>query len=230
MAARNDPYTNKNSLEFGMRQRRFAAVQALIAAAIAEHGFCHILDLGGTETYWLIGRDFLEKNRGRLHVTIVNTEEQAVLDPGMFTFVKGSATDRGLFMGRVFDVVHSNSVIEHVGSWQDMQAFAGNVRRLGRRYYVQTPNYWFAYEPHFRFPGFQYLPAWMRVELIRHFALGFFPRIPDRDEARKVISEHCLISTRQMAKLFPDARIRHETFYGLNKSILAVGNPMGVPA
>jgi len=222
MAARNDPYTNKNSLEFGMRQRRFAAVQALIAAAIAEHGFCHILDLGGTETYWLIGRDFLEKNRGRLHVTIVNTEEQPVRDPGMFTFVKGSATDRGLFMGRVFDVVHSNSVIEHVGSWQDMQAFAGNVRRLGRRYYVQTPNYWFAYEPHFRFPGFQYLPEPVRVRMIMRFALGFFSKVTDIEEARDIIYHHRLLSTRQMRGLFPDSRVFHEKILGLNKSIISV--------
>lgn len=230
MAARQDPYTNDKSLEFGLRARRFAAVQALIAAAIAEKGSCSILDLGGTETYWLIGRDFMERNRGRIHVTIVNTESQAIRDPSVFTFVNGSATDRRLFAGRTFDLVHSNSVIEHVGSWNEMQAFAANVRRLGRRYYVQTPNYWFAYEPHFRFPGFQYLPAWLRVELIRRFALGFFPRIPDRNEARRVIREHALISTRQMAKLFPDARIRHERFFGLNKSILAVGAPLGMPA
>lgn len=32
-----------------------------------------------------------------------------------------------------------------------------------------------------------------------------------------------------MAKLFPDARLQHERFHGLNKSILAVGAPLGMP-
>jgi hypothetical protein len=221
-SASRDPYSDRQSLEFRFRVRRFSGLRRLIEDVIAERGHCEILDLGGNETYWLIGEDFLAAHRSRLRITILNTEQQAIRDRGLFDFVRDSATGPALFAGRRFDLAHSNSVIEHVGDWGDMRSFAANVRRLAPRYFIQTPNYWFPYEPHFRFPGFQFLPEAARVALIRRFALGFFPRIEDAAEAQGVIDEHRLLSTRQVRTLFPEASIRHETVLGLRKSILAV--------
>jgi len=217
-----DPYRNRKSLEFGFRAKRFEAVRRLIETIIAEKGHADILDLGGTETYWLIGEEFVQANRDRLRFTIVNTEDQEVDQRRLFSFLKGSATDPRLFAGRQFDLVHSNSVIEHVGVWRDMEMFAANTRRLAPRYYVQTPNYWFAYEPHFRTPAFQYLPERLRVALIMRHALGFFPKIEDRAEAEDIIYHHRLLSTRQMKLLFPDAKVSHEKVVRLNKSIIAI--------
>jgi hypothetical protein len=221
-SARADPYRDPHSIEFGFRARRFGAVRQLMQAAIDERGRCEVLDLGGTETYWLVGNEFIQANRPRLAFTILNTEPQEIVDRELFSFVETSATEPGLFADRRFDLVMSNSVIEHVGTWRDMQDFAANVRRLADRYYIQTPNYWFPYEPHFRFPGFQYLPKRVRVALIRRWSLGFFDRVPDRATAEAIIDEHSLLSTRQMATLFPDARIGHEKFAGLAKSIIAI--------
>ena len=219
---RDDPYRNRASIEFGFRSKRFEAVRRLIEASIAEKGSADILDLGGTETYWLVGEDFIRANRSRLRITMVNTETVEIDQKGLFEFVLGSATDPDLFRGRRFDIVHSNSVIEHVGIWRDMQAFAANTRRLAPRYYVQTPNYWFPYEPHFRTPGFQYLPERVRAALIMRFSLGFFDRVADRAVADDIIYHHRLLSTRQMRTLFPDAGVSHEKFARLNKSIIAV--------
>jgi hypothetical protein len=87
---------------------------------------------------------------------------------------------------------------------------------------VQTPNYWFAYEPHFRFLGFQYLPESLRRQMIMTMPLGFFQRIRSREEARRIIDSHRLLSTRQMRVLFPEARIVHEKILGFNKSIIAI--------
>lgn len=220
--AKADPYSNSKSLEFQFRARRFAHVQRLIEAILAERGRADIVDLGGTETYWRIGADFIRANRHRLSITMVNPEPQPVSDRDVFTFREGSATDPSLFADRSFDLVHSNSVIEHVGSWQAFEDFAANARRLAPRYYVQTPNHWFPYEPHFRFPGFQYLPAAVRARLIMRFSLGFFRRIADRAEADDIIRHHRLLSTREMRRLFPDASIFHEKAFGLNKSIIAM--------
>lgn len=220
--AKADPYANAQSLEFRFRARRFAEVRRLIEAILAERGRADILDLGGTETYWRIGADFIRENRHRITITMVNPEQQTVEDRGVFAFHQGSATDRTLFSDRGFDLVHSNSVIEHVGDWVSMEDFAANTRRLAPRYYVQTPNYWFPYEPHFRFPGFQYLPASTRATLIMRHSLGFFRRIEDRAEAEDIIRHHRLLSTREMRGLFPDGQIRHEKALGLNKSIVAI--------
>lgn len=216
-----DPYRDADSLEFKFRAKRFRAIQALIEAVLAERGRCDILDLGGTETYWLIGDRFIRENRCRITITIVNTEEQTLRRTDQFRFLCGDATKPDLFAGRQFDLVHSNSLIEHVGSWRQMAMFAANVRRLASRYYVQTPNYWFPYEPHFRVPGFQFLPKAMRARLIMRYALGFFPRITERSEANQIVLHHQLLSTRQMRALFPDGVISHEKFMRTNKSIIA---------
>lgn len=217
-----DPYKNRRSLEFGFRAKRFQHVQKLIQAVLDERGHAEILDLGGTETYWLIGEEFIRSNRHRLHFTMVNTEVVHTEQTDLFDFVQGSATDRSLFAGRSFDLVHSNSVIEHVGDWRDFEDFAHNTRRLAPRYYVQTPNYWFPYEPHFRFAGFQYLPRRVRAGLIMRRALGFFSRIETLEEATDIIAHHRLLSTREMRRLFHDATVLHEKVAGLNKSIIAI--------
>jgi hypothetical protein len=222
VAAKPDPYSNSRSIEFRFRIKRFAHVQRLIEAAITERGRADILDLGGTETYWRIGADFIRANRHRLSITMINPEPQPVSDRDIFSFREGSATDRALYADHSFDLIHSNSVIEHVGSWQAFEDFAANARRLAPRYYVQTPNHWFPYEPHFRFAGFQYLPAEMRTRLIMRFSLGFFRRIDNRAEADDIIRHHRLLSTREMRGLFPDAEVFHEKAFGLNKSIIAM--------
>ncbi|MCV0397012.1 MAG: class I SAM-dependent methyltransferase [Rhizobiaceae bacterium] len=219
--ARN-PYLDRTSIEFRFRARRFAEIKRLISAILDEKGHAEILDLGGTETYWLAGGDFIKSNRHRLSITMVNPEEQSVDDRDLFTFEMGNATDPELFGDRRFDLVHSNSVIEHVGQVEDMKRFAMNVRRLAPRYYVQTPNYWFPYEPHFRVPGFQYLPEFVRARLLTRFSLGFFDRIERLEEAQDIVTHHRLVSTRQMRRFFPGARVFHEKVFGLNKSIIAV--------
>lgn len=219
---RADPYQNRTSLEFGFRRKRFAEVERLIGAALAERGRARIVDLGGTQAYWLIGEDFIRRNSHRLEIVLVNTEAEHAAGPGPFRHLQASATDPMLFAGERFDLVHSNSVVEHVGTWEDMRRFAANVRRLAPRYYVQTPNFWFPFEPHFRTLGFQYLPAWMRTWLVTRMPLGFFQRIPSWSEARDVIDHHRLLSARQMASLFPDAALRREKLAGFSKSLIAV--------
>lgn len=219
---RADPYTNPLSREFGFRRRRFAQVERLIQAVLNERGRARILDLGGTESYWLIGEEFLRRNGHRLEIVLVNTEAQKPAATALFRHVQASASDPALFRGERFDLVHSNSVIEHVGDWEEMRLFAANTRRLADRYYVQTPNYWFPFEPHFRTVGFQYLPAALRTWMLTRMPLGFFRRVPVWEEAREVIDHNRLISARQVAALFPDAAISRERVFGLSKSIIAV--------
>ncbi len=121
----------------------------------------------------------------------------------MFKSLHGNACDPDLLAGRRFDLVHSNSVIEHVGDWAAMVAFSRTVHRLSDRHFIQTPNYWFPLEPHFRVVGFQFLPLRLRASLTRHFNLGFFPRAASVEEAWSNVRDIRLLDRSMMATLFP---------------------------
>lgn len=221
-ASSRDPYKDRKSLEFSFRAKRFEHIRKLIEAALAEKEKVEILDLGGSEKYWLIGEDFINQYRDRLHFTLINPEKQEEKNTDLFTFMIGDATAPDLFAGQNFDIVHSNSVIEHVGDWDAITRFAENTRRLGKRYYMQTPNYWFAYEPHFRFIGFHWLPVSVRVWLMTKMRLGFFPRMESAEEAREHVESIRLLNKKQVERLFPDAKIEYEMIVGMAKSIMAI--------
>lgn len=128
------------------------------------------------------------------------------------TQVQGDGT-RLPFGDHEFAVAFSNSVIEHV-PMELQAAFAGEIRRVSRRYYVQTPNRWFPIEPHYQFPLFQFLPERTRRLLNRHFTLGFQPK--------GYWEPIELLSARDMRRLFPDAVIHRERLLGVTKSLMAV--------
>jgi SAM-dependent methyltransferase len=62
------------------------------------------------------------------------------------------------FADGTFDVVHSNAVIEHVGTRARQELFVREALRVGRRVFVTTPNRWFPIEVHTRLPLVHWLP------------------------------------------------------------------------
>jgi hypothetical protein len=201
------------------RETRFARFLGIVDAVIAEKGRCRILDAGGTGPYWMAFRDLWE---GRpVEITLVNLNPEPT-DDRRFRQLHGDCRDMSMFSDNAFDLVHSNSVIEHVGRWKDMRAMAREVHRLAPRCFVQTPNYWFPLEPHFRVPFFHWLPEPMRIALVRRRACGAFPRAESYDDAKRFIEDAILLDAADMAALFPDAVIERERVAGLTKSLIAV--------
>ena len=200
------------------RLKRMQRFVAILDEVLAKQNECRILDIGGTQSYWLA---LEEAWRGRnVHITVANLRREPTTG-SRFTSIAGDARQLDL-ANNSFDVVHSNSVIEHVGSFEDMGRMAGEVRRLAPRYFVQTPNFWFPIEPHFRTPAFHYLPKSARLALVKRRACGFYPKAQSDAEAQRFIDDASLISIRQMRQLFPDAEVQREWFYGLSKSLIAV--------
>ncbi|MFO1173122.1 MAG: class I SAM-dependent methyltransferase [Hyphomicrobiaceae bacterium] len=214
-----DPYAQPTSLPYRFRAHRFATVKASIDATLAEKGRCRILDVGGTERYWDIAGDLL-RHPG-VEVDLVNIEAMPVTRSAFRSFA-GDAADLSGLDDMSYDLVHSNSVIEHVGTWDRMMKMAENVRRLAPRYYVQTPNFWFPLEPHFRAPFFHWLPEQLRYRVFMNMRLGFRGQAPSVDAAMRSIQGACLLDQRQMRALFPDAQIKRERVLGLTKSWMAV--------
>lgn len=109
------------------------------------------------------------------------------------------------------------------GDFEGQRRMAAEIRRVGERYFVQTPNRYFPIEPHFLFPGYQFLPFEARVFLVRHFELGWVGRIPDPVQAAKTVGAIRLLDRAELETLFPRARIYRERFCGLTKSFIVYG-------
>jgi SAM-dependent methyltransferase len=117
-----------------------------------------------------------------------------------------------------FDVAFSNSVIEHLASFDGQLRFSAELRRVGRRYFVQTPNRWFPIEPHYLFPFFQFLPVVAQRWLHAHFDIGTFKKTDPFGTLR-------LMSKRELQALFPEARMVPERLGPFVKSWYAVYVP-----
>jgi SAM-dependent methyltransferase len=110
-------------------------------------------------------------------------------------FVQGDAAAGLPFADGEFDLVYCNSVIEHVPPPR-RAAFARELRRVGRGWYVQTPAWSFPIEPHALLPLAHWLPprlrkpywklgasgAWEEIELLRRGEIEalFGPVLPER--------------------------------------------------
>ena len=154
-----------------------------------------------------------------IQVTILNLEQDECHHENVHCVV-GDAQDMRQFHDSCFDIVYSNSVIEHLGSMDQMVRMASEVRRVGRRYFVQTPYRYFPIEPHFVFPMFQFLPLSIRILLVQHFSLGWMAKQPDRKRAAEEVGSINLLSRRQLQSLFPEGRIMEERLLGLIKSLI----------
>jgi hypothetical protein len=121
-----------------------------------------------------------------------------------------------------FDIVYSNSVIEHLGSFERQQVFANEARRVGRSLWIQTPAKEFFVEPHLLAPFIHYLPVSFQRRLIRRFTTwGVFTK-PSLAAVEAFLEEVRLLSFAEMQQLFPDCVIQRESFLGFTKSYIAI--------
>jgi SAM-dependent methyltransferase len=178
-----------------------------------------ILDVGGTELFW--ERMGLAGD-ANYQITVLNLSKTESHHLNI-SLVIGDARDMSEFGDGAFDVAFSNSVIEHVGGPAEQRQMAEEVMRVGKRYFVQTPNRSFPFEPHFLFPFFQFFPLPLKVFMIRHFSLGWYPKISDKEEATKAAKSVRLLWRREVANLFPDGKIRDEKLFGLTISFIVYG-------
>jgi len=222
LALRVFDYDSPTSFVSHLRRNRARRIVRLIDEITARRGECRILDLGGTAEYWrVLDRGYLAARKAK--ITLLNLKAAPVTDP-IFISEVGDAccVERE---DNSFDLVHSNSVIEHVGNWRAMERFAHEVRRLAPAYFVQTPNFWFPLEPHCKTPFFQFLPESVRAWMITRWQLGDFDKCDNIGIAMLYVQSANLLTRRQMRHLFPDAEHISERLLGLPKSLMAVRPP-----
>jgi len=175
-----------------------------------------IVDLGGTAAYWRALPDLYAASD--VEITVLNLDGEATQDANLL--VRHGNACAVEFPDMAFDIVHSNSVIEHVGHWPEMALMAAEVRRLAPSYFVQTPNAGFPIEPHYKLPFVHWLPEQARISALK--AAGRLPCDMPADQATLRVQGICLLGKAQLGTLFPDARIWRERVAGLTKSLVAI--------
>ena len=210
MTDQSDP----NSLSNRMRNRRFEFFEKLIENLPRP---LKIIDIGGTSAFW--------KNRGWANneesdILLINLSEEEPKYSNIRSR-KGDATNLSEYDDQSFDIAFSNSVIEHLFTFENQKAMAREVQRVARAHWVQTPNYWFPMEPHFQIPGWQWLPESIRVAMLRRWSCGRRGPLSDPEKARQSIREVRLMTRKEVVECFPRSNIYAEKFFGLVKSWVA---------
>jgi hypothetical protein len=175
-----------------------------------------ILDIGGLESFWT--------NRGYgdnpdYHITILNLEKGESLHTNI-NMIAGNAIDLKEIGDKEFDLAFSNSVIEHLHTFENQISMASEVQRVGSLHFVQTPNKHFLVEPHYILPFFDYLPAKIKYFILTKTKLSRLKKWTDAD-ARQYISEIRLLTFSEYKRIFPKSKMYKELFMGLVKSFTA---------
>ncbi|MDX6669810.1 MAG: hypothetical protein QOI91_173 [Solirubrobacteraceae bacterium] len=123
-------------------------------------------------------------------------------------FVQADVTERLPFDDGEFDLAFSSSLIEHVAP-ADRPAFAAELRRVARGWWVQTPAWSFPIEPHALLPGAHWLPVALRHPYWRLGVAGDWEDI-------------ALLRRGELAELLPGGAIHAERTGPLAKSWISV--------
>jgi hypothetical protein len=176
----------------------------------------NVIDLGGTAEAW---------RRAPVRpasVHVVNLEVDTADVPAWIRVDTADACNLpASISGGDYDLVFSNSVLEHVGGHSQRQLFADAVHRLADRHWVQTPYRYFPIEPHWLFPGFQFLPLSTRALISRHWPLSCCPPSGHVDSVQQAMSVE-LVSRTEMEFYFPHSQVCGEHILGLTKSLIAI--------
>jgi len=168
-----------------------------------------VLDLGGQPEIW----DDIDV---KLNITCLNL-------PGIaktryqshhnILYVTGDACNMPEFEFGEFDLVFSNSVIEHVGDDTKRKSFAAEIQRISYNYWIQTPYKYYPIEAHCGMPFW-----WLYPNVVRLFFLNRWRRnLPNWTE---MVENTDIVSLKEMKHLFPKATISKEWLV-FPKSIVA---------
>lgn len=185
---------------------------------------CRILDVGGEANGTL---ELLDTYPWPHQVSLVNVQADHVAAVRCrYPEVDARTGDarRLPWPDKAFDIVYSNAVIEHVGTWADQQAMAREIMRVGKCWFVTTPNRWYPFEFHMRLPFVPWLPRIFQPWCGRIVQYG---HIKHRYVFGVKAEAVRLLSVGDLRRLFPGSRIIRQRVTFMPETLIVVG---GEPA
>lgn len=122
-----------------------------------------------------------------------------------------------------FDIVYSNAVIEHLGNFERQEKMATEIMRIGKSWFVTTPNRWYPFEFHMRLPFVTWLPRngyirFGQVISYNHMKRKYMAGI-GRDDIR-------LMTAKDLKHCFPTSRIIKQRVTFMAETLICVGGPL----
>ena len=207
---------NPNSLGYKFRIKRLQEFEKMFFSRFSGLEKIEILDVGGTSYFW---KNSALLSHPGLHITLLNLYPVETSHPAIHS-VQGDATDMREFETGSFDLVFSNSVIEHLYTLELQQKMASEILRVGKSYFIQTPNVYFPIEAHYALPFAQYYSKAFLHFVLTQTKLSRMKKWSSA-EASQYIAEIRLLNAQEMKALFPGASLLKEKVLGLTKSITA---------
>ena len=202
-----------NNLSYKFRSKRFHIFENLLERKFHLRNPL-IVDIGGANYYW---EQMKLKSKRGFNVALVNLSAEAIQN---FKGIVGDAKNISFIKDKTIEVIHSNSLIEHLGTYENQFAFAQRIKKLSKYYFIQTPAFIFPIEPHFLMPFFHWLPKQIRILLVQNFNLGWYKKETDKTKAEKYVSEIRIMKKRELKKLFPHEKVLIERFFFIPKSYI----------
>jgi len=198
------------------RRRRFDLFLRLLRPSPSDQ----LLDVGGLPDFWTA----YPQPVGRIdtvNVSDVKWPPEASTKHSIRTFVGDGCS---LPMpSQSYDIGFSNSVIEHVGSWDRQKRFASEIRRVANALWVQTPAFECPIEPHYLAPCIHYLPHSVQKRLLRWCTPWGWIEHPNQKQIDDAVETTRLLSKAEMQLLFPDCEILIEyLMWFVPKSYIAI--------
>lgn len=182
------------------REKRYQRFCSLVA----NDGIDRLLDVGGNSGDWF-GRGKLIKEVDALNLTPA-PDVDAPPDSPVIRCVTGDGTALH-FPDASYDIVYSNSVIEHVGDASQQAAFAKECSRVGKRLWIQTPAYECPFEPHYLGLFLHWFPQSWRWTLARWTTFIGLTGAATDEGLRNIIRNTSLLKRKEFEALFPDCEI-----------------------
>jgi hypothetical protein len=203
--------SDSGSISTRMRSRRWA----LLGQTFPDLSEMRVLDLGGTVNSWRLAPAQPK------HLTLLNPVPQDTGTAWATSLVGDACAPPASLTEEHFDLVYSNSVLEHIGGHFRREQFSEVVHEAADHHWVQTPYRYFPIEPHWVFPWFQHLPPTAQTTISRVWPLGNYGSIVNREETLPHVLDIELLDMTQMRHYFPGSKIAHERVMGLTKSLIA---------
>lgn len=210
------PSDNPKSIGAKFRAQRLKKFEKLFFKSFNPEKPIHILDVGGTDYFWKCSQ---VPNIPGVTITLLNLQQEKTTHPQIKSLL-GDATSMQEFEDKKFDLVFSNSVIEHLYTFENQIKMAREIQRVGKYFFVQTPNKYFPIEAHYAIPFAQYMPKSFLLFLLTKTRLSRMNRWK-KEDAQQYLDEIRLLNEAEMRTLFPCSKILKEKTLGMVKSITA---------